>query len=268
MLANLYTLGLIYSLSLSLSYAVQTFMSQNPTFYLSLAVLVIGILGGLYLFLEWLRHGRQHKFPLLWGNGLLLLYWFQIPFILVNAGVRFTITDFNFFYAFALPTTFGGLVLVYLGILSVLQPPNSKKIKFWLSLWFVACILFFFYYFVIKGGIITDYSSVFIVNLLFFVPARLLILFALWEWLRLQSWEKTKMTIMGIVLMISWAIMGIAGNVFAVKRLLAYPPQFWFIALLEFKPMFLLQAISLLLLVLGFIFVHRNCFRNLNGKKY
>lgn len=234
----------------------------NSMFVFSLTVLTLGVVIGLYLLLEWFRHGRQYKFPLYWAIGLFLFYWFQIPFILANAGVRFTVTDFNLFYALTLPTIFGGLMLIYLGILSILQPPNAKKIKFWLSVWFVACILFFFYYLVIKGGVIDNHSSVFVVNLLFFVPARLLILFALFKWLRLQSWQKTKATILGIVLMISWAVMGIAGNVFAIKRLLAYPPQFWFIALTEFKLMFLLQSVSMLLLIIGFLFVHKNCFRN------
>ena len=75
------------------------------------------------------------------------------------------------------------------------------------------------------------------------------------------------MTIIGIVLMMGWAVMGIVGNVLAIKRLLAYPPQFWFIALAQFELMFLLQSVSMLLLILGFLFVHKNCFRNLkNGR--
>lgn len=239
-------------------------INRTPLFIFSIAVLTLGVVIGLYLLLEWFRHGRRYKFPLYWAIGLFLFYWFQIPYILANAGVRFTVTDFNLFYALTLPTIFGGLMLIYLGILSILQPPNIKKIKFWLSLWLAACFLFFFYYFVIKGGVIDNHSSVFVVNLLFFVPARLLILFALWRWLRRQSWQKTKMTIFGIALMMGWAVMGIAGNVLAIKRLLAYPPQFWFIALAEFQLIFILQSTSMFLLILGFLLVHKNCFRNLN----
>src|SRR3989344_4401053 len=171
----------------SLLQSLSFFINRSPIFVFSIAVLTLGVVVGFYLILEWFRHGRRHHFPLFWAIGLFLFYWFQIPFILANAGVRFTVTDFNLFYALTLPTIFGGLMLIYLGVLSILQPPNAKKIKFWLSVWSMACILFFFYYLVIKGGIIDNHSSVFIVNLLFFVPARLLILLVLWKWLRLQS---------------------------------------------------------------------------------
>jgi hypothetical protein len=70
----------------------------NAPFYVSLIVLLLVVIGSAYLAAEWFYH-KRHGFYILWSLGLLALSAFQLPFLLANAGTRFTVTTFNVFYA-------------------------------------------------------------------------------------------------------------------------------------------------------------------------
>ena len=235
----------------------------TTTFYFSLVTLVIGVIGGLYLFIHWLRH-RKHKFSLLWAIGLFLLYWFQVPFILANAGVRFTVTNFNLFYSITLPLVFLGTILIYLGILSVSPFKNQKRVNLYLFLWFVLSALVFAYYFIFQVGYSTRLFQ-FGPTLVFFLPLYLLILSALWRWYRRQDFSKTKSTSIGLIAITLSILLKIGGSLIAISRMLAYPPEFWFIALTDFDTLFFLEALNTLLLLTGFFLVHKNCCRVLDG---
>ena len=67
---------------------------------------------------EWFRH-KRHGFYILWSIGILSLGAFQLPFLLANAGARFTLTTFNVFYAITAPLSFLGLLLIYAGLLPI-----------------------------------------------------------------------------------------------------------------------------------------------------
>lgn len=229
--------------------------------YFSSATLILGIVIGCYFLFEWLLHKRRYKLPLFWAIGLFFLYWFLVPYILGNAGFRFTLTDFNVFYSFAFPVTFGGLILVYLGILTISPFKNQKRINRLLTMWFVLCLLVFSFYFLVRGGEQTGRSPLFITTFLFFLPLRLLILFAVWKLMTSRALRDGQRTRTGIALVAGWGIIGIIGQFLAIWKVLLYPPQFWYLALVDFKELFLLQSVSMLMLSVGFFLVHRRYFR-------
>lgn len=200
--------------------------------------------------------------PFFWGIGLFFLYWSLIPYILGNAGFRFTLTDFNAFYSLAFPATFGGLILVYLGILTISPLKNQKRINRLAVAWFVLCLLVFSFYFLMKGGEQTGRLPLFISTFLFFLPLRLLTLFAIWKWTTNPVLRDGQRTRIGIILVAGWGIIGVINQLLVTGKVLMYPPQFWYLALVDFKELFFLQSVSMLMLSVGFFLVHRRYFRS------
>lgn len=250
---------------LSLSDATYSLANYSSLFYFSTTTLILGIVGGLYLFIDWLYHRRQHKFALLWSIGLFALYWFQVPAILASSGASFTLTDFNRFFSVAFPTAFIGAVLIYAGILSVLKPPNQKKISRYLLLWAILALAVFALYFR-QTTTITTYIPLFATLFLFFLPIHILIVLVAWRWSRRKDWPKTKICSFGIALIIGSFLLAIVQDLFALYKGFSFPPEFWFLAIANSPALFFMQATGTILLLAGFFFVHRNCCGVLDGR--
>jgi len=231
--------------------------------YFSLAPLIIGVLVSFYLFAEWLKHGRRYAFPIFWSLGLIILYLFQIPAIVSNAGLKIVLTDFNSFFSLAFPIAFFSYLLIYLGILSATKPTTYRKLYKYLLLWFALALAFYAFYFA-GDKIFESRAPLYASILLFFLPLHLLTLFALLKWYRKQAWTKAWLVKSGIMLMAAATLTGVFRSLFVFKGISLYPPHLWFIVLSS-KTIFVAQTIGLLLLVVGFIFVHRNCFKD-SGK--
>lgn len=218
--------------------------------------LMLGILLSIYLFAVWLRHpSRRPKFLLFWALALFLMYWFQVPVILTNLGRQATITNFNLFFAITFPITFLALSLIYLGALDVLNlkmRPNSKRLFF---LWFLSAIAFFAYQFIVQQGVIQTYTLPLVGNLAFYVPIRILIILTLIGWIRRGG--GSIYGLFGAAGIIGESILGLTRNFLIVKNVLAYPPEFWYVALTNLKIFFILQSTSIILLAIGFFFFHQ-----------
>ena len=238
-------------------------MYPNLDFYFTLSVFLASLILSTKLFIEWCRHRPRCKFLLAWAIGVLLLYWFQIPLILGNAGIRFTLTDFNLFFSLAFPMTFAGLALIYAGLRFVSRELDHSA--FYLSAWLVLCLALFAFFSLIKDGVQTDRVSLFVTNLGFFIPIRFLILHAAWKWFR-QEQAASQRFRFGLSLIMVFAFIGILGNIIAIPRILAYPPQFWYIALTNFRLLFLSQLGSLLALLVGIGLIHNSCIRSLQSR--
>jgi len=226
-------------------------------FYFSLVTLVLGVVGAIYLLVEWLYHRRERKFALYWSIGLFLLYWFQIPAILSHASQSFTLTDFNLFFSFAFPASFIGILLIYSGILSVTRAPSQKR-NMALVIWAVIASTLFSFYFA-NQHIITSHTSSYILIFLFFVPLQVLILFELWRWYKKDDLLKTGAGYFGIAILASSFFIRFFLSFFALDKILKYPPSFWFVAIANSSTLFVLQVLATLLLLVGFFFVHQSC---------
>lgn len=234
-------------------------MDPNPEFYLSLLALVLGTAGSLYLFIEWLAHRREYRFLLLWSIGLLLQYLFQIPAILSNLGKGFILTDFNAFFSLTLSLSFLGLLLIYIGILYAIG--RARKTHMYLVIWFgIIAILYSFMFY--GHRIFTSDAPTLITAFLFYLPLYALILHALWKWHRKQDWIKTRLTSVGIAILATAAAIGIVKSFVFLWGGLAYPPAFWFVPSASSQFVFISQSLEIISFVLGFLFVHKNCFKN------
>lgn len=236
-------------------------------FIFSSATIVIGVIGGAYLFFEWLRHGRQHRFLLWWALGLYFLYWFQLPFILTNAGIGITVADYGVFFGTTFPLVFVGLVLIYLGILEAAPPKNHnirRMRKRHLLFWIFAAFVIFGLYFSWNGNV-TDRKLAYIAISLFFLPIYLLIFTALVGWFRSKDLLKTNILSFGIVLMMLGALFGIVQLFWSLRRVLTYPPEFWFLTLSSFSSLYVIQAVGAFLFLAGFLVTHRVFHGKTNG---
>ncbi len=224
---------------------------------------ILGIIASIYLFVEWLRHGKRPWFLLLWSLALFLMYWFQIPVILTNLGRVITVTSFNLFFAITLPITFLALILMYLGVAEITGLQINRNKKTILFLWFMFSLLFFAWQFIVNEGIIKTHALPLVGNIVFYIPLRLLIIVASARWL-MKPESQTTFGIIGATAVAGESIIGLIRNVLIIKNVLAYPPEYWYIVLSGLKIFFLLQTLSILLLVAGFFFLHLSYYRTRN----
>ena len=222
---------------------------------------LLGLIASVYLFIEWLRHGRRPRFLLYWAIGLFLMYWFQVPVILTNLGKVIIQSDFNFFFALIFPITFVALVLIYWGALDAIGIRLRPKIKMLFFAWFLFALAFFIQQFIVQEGVIQEYALPLVGNIAFYLPIRMLIILTLAWWLW-KSRNKTIYGILGASAIIGESVLGLTRNFLIVKNVLAYPPEFWYVVLAGLDIFFILQTASIILLSMGLFFFH---FRQFHG---
>lgn len=235
---------------------------------LSSLALTLGVMTSVYFFLWFVRHkDGRHTYSLLsWAFALLLMWWFQIPAILAALGKAITVTDFNLFFTLTFPITFLALLLVYIGILQISGILLGKKQKIALSVWFLSAVAFFVYHLILNKGYIQTYLLPLGGNVAFYIVIRVLIILTI---LRLLSRAEMK-NIYGFVgagALLTEGVLGLARNFFVIKQVLIYPPQFWYFAIADSRFFFITQTVSIILLVVGFYFLHLLYHRRLGGGK-
>ena len=244
---------------MDLSQTAYTLAGYTPVFYLSLATLVLGIVGSVYLFIEWLYHRRQYRFVLFWSLSLFVHYLFQVPAILANAGVSFTLTDFSVFFAITYPLVFLAYIFIYLGLRSLFPPLSTRRGNIFFSLWFAAFVAIFVAHKLV--GVPVNNVSATIILLLFILPIQFLILRSLVRWFRSGQCLNSLISKIGIVVIIAAVLAKMGQALFVFNNILKYPPDFWFVAISSSQTLFISQSLSTLLLLIGFFFVHQSCCR-------
>jgi|GEM_PF-4181758 len=230
----------------------------NPEFFLSSGGLLLGTLGSVYFLMEYLRHRRESKFLLYWAIGLLLLFWFRIPIILLNAGVRFYFSGFHAFLAAAFPLALVGLIFLLAGVNSVHPFINKRKVSIFLILWLILALAFFAALFLGPFPLVKSNFSVLVVNLLLFAPVRLFLLYAIVRWL-INWWRSIDaFGRIGIVMLVFGTSLGALQHFIVLPRLLVIPTEFWFIAIGSFDVNFIVEIFSMMFLLLGAFLAHRD----------
>lgn len=220
--------------------------------------LALGILTSAYFIVWWLKHrdGRRVNALVSWAFALFLMYWFQIPAILVGFGKSIIVTDFNLVFTITFPIVLLALILIYIGILQISGTKLGKKQKIALSVWFLSSIIFFGYYFILNEGIIQTYFFPLGANIAFYLVIRILIIVALIRLLyRVEM--RTLYGMLGAGALIIEGLLGIARNFFIIDKVLTFPPQLWYFHIVKSQFIFVTQAMSIILLVIGFYFLHR-----------
>ena len=220
--------------------------------------LALGVAASVYFIIRWWRNrdGQHTRALLFWAIGLFLMFWFQVPAILIGLGKVVTITDFNLFFSLTFPITFLALMLFYLGILQISGFDLNKKIKVLLFSWFALAILFFGYSFVLNKGVVSTYFLPLAGNIAFYLPIRTMILVIAIK-LLFRPEMKTVSGMLGTLGIAAESMLGLARNFFIVDRVLRYPPQFWYVVIADSRFFFITQTLSIIILVFGFYFLHR-----------
>jgi hypothetical protein len=231
----------------------------NADFYLSLLALATGIGGGIYFLSEWVRHGRKYRFLLFWAVALFCLFLFQIPSIFFNGHAGGIVTNFNLFFSVTLPISFLGLVAEYLGILSLARPIGTKTYLLFFA-WLLAGALYFASYFA-PGRTFTSHLPLYGAIVLFFLPIHFLNLWALYVLHRGTRQIRSAVYSLGLGALLISFLSGLGRNIVFLRGFAIYPASFWFLAL-QSEWLFLLQLSGTLFLLVGFVLIHRNYFRD------
>lgn len=225
--------------------------------FLSLTGLTFGLLCSLFLFYEWLKHRREQTFSLLWSIGLTLFYIFLIPFIQVNFGETIVLTDWNNFFISTVPLVFLGWILVYSGITQIkssITGEKSTKLTVFLSLWVLASLIFYYLRFsLVEYGKLLSIIGI----LIFFIAIHILILYALWNWFKIERWKKINGLNAGIVFIAGAIIVSVVRYLLILDSLVQFPQAFWFLSVVSLDVVFILRSVIIILLTMGFFLVHK-----------
>lgn len=231
--------------------------APNVEFFLSVGGLILGTLGCAYLIFEYLRHGKTAKFLLFWAIGTLLLFWFRIPIIMLNAGVKFFFSTFDIFLAVTFPMAMVGLILLIRGAQLIYAELNRKETNKFLNIWMVLTVIFFGLMF-IEGTLLQAKAAFLVANLFLFLPVRLILLYSIFRWL--SGWWKSVDNFFrtGIIMMAASAVIGAFQHIIAVPRIFAGPTELWFLSIGGFEATFILEIAGMMLLLVGIFLVHRD----------
>lgn len=228
-------------------------MGFSLNFYLSFGALLVGIVGGVYFLIQWLTYSF-FKPALFWGIGMLCLFIFQIPTVLANIGFKFTLTEFNPFFFFAVSVSFVGVIAVYFGIIS-LMAHVTRKLYMAFSVWLVVALAFFSYFFV-NSMQFTNHFPAIALMLLFFLPVNILSFIQIFRLRKYDSVSHSGACEKGLV-MLAWSLLcSIGRNIIIMWGFIVYPSSFWFLAL-QSQILFWLQLGGAAFFIIGFILMRR-----------
>ncbi len=229
---------------------------MNPYFFIILVVLILGLAGSFYGFAEWAHHGFKSKTIFFWSAGLICLNWYQLPTLMALSGQYVVLSDFNILFAVALPVSFLGFELIYLGSRFMYSAVRMRTIFFILG-WFAASLAFYGLFY--SSPEFQNYWPLVGSNLLFYAPVFLANLIAAIKIFRkipaLNSPNGTKLKIGAGAYMIASA-MGLARSAFSLSFGLLHPPQFAALRFLA-PPFIMAQAIGLIFFLITFALLHK-----------
>lgn len=238
---------------------------MSYSLFITSLALVAGFVGGFFLLIEWLRHGRKHPFILMWSVALLLLNWFQVPSMLSAMGWQLIYTDFNVLFLWSTQFNFLAYLLIYFAIRSFSCNPIKKRASYLiLGAWFAGGLLY--YHLIYFGGRAIQSPWELVGGLiLFFIPIHLIILKLLFGACMGKSRNLTTRSRLGVRFLITASVLALSRFLFVMYCASIYPPSsilslaraHWFYVNT--------QTLGILGLVFGFFFLHKEMVAEKNG---
>lgn len=233
------------------------FNQSSVLFQVFLATLLFGVIGGIYFLREWITHDHKYRFLLFWAAGLFIMYWFRIPSILAHAGVRFTVTSFDWFFVLSFSMYYLGPLLMFMGIGAVAPLARQERLTRWAWIWFALLVVFFLLHF-FGPSMIGRYLPMWISTLFFFLPMQLLLFGSTWKWGCRKDRNRSTRGAVGLLFIMTAPAFLVVCSLLYLTDLLAYPPSFWFVAVTQSPFVPILQSISTAFFVLGFMLAHKD----------
>lgn len=219
-----------------------------PPFLIALMPLLVGTSAGAYFTRAWFMDERRPPLLLYWTFGLGLLWWFKVPNVLLHAGIPFVQQELYPFLFVTLLLYFVGHLFLLRAMFSLCGGPNASVR--WYVLWGLLAALYFFFTFFVEGSDVT-YAPVWGSNLLFFMPAQLLMLYALRQAAHhrvrtASAWLPGTFSVAA-----GLAAFLIASAFYILIQVAAYPNSQWYLAAISSPSIAMLQALGTLFLFIG-----------------
>ncbi len=225
-------------------------MGFSLAFILSFISLAFGIGSGVFFFLLWKESSYKNGFLLSSAIGIFLMYLFQVPFILANAGVSFVQTRFNFYFLFAFFANFSGLVLLFWAATKVLGSSGRRRIAVALTAWFVfVCLSILNNWF--SYGLLKERLPLLVGAFFIFIPLRLIIFASLIHIWSKKLWQTQKTAFWAGILFQTAVLIHLINYFVSIKKILYYPKNFWFIAIVDDKIILVSGIIASVILVIS-----------------
>lgn len=218
---------------------------------LSLFSLSFSVIVGLYLLAKFfIQKTRPRAYLLYWSLGCLGLFWFQLPVIFASAGKNLVLSDYRWFLSAAFGVSFLSFDLIRIGLVKAYELSDRKiKMPIYLlrilaasvAVWGLFSNPFAFPKFVTMSA-----------ALLFFLPIHFLLGQRSYNALtqRRDLPFEQKLALGG--LMVGSSLM-IAQDLLVAYLIKIFSTGTLFFGLISSKPLFLLQALSTIFLLLLFI---------------
>jgi|SRR3989344_1140053 len=242
--------------------AAGLFETQHATLYLSIMVLLYGLLGGAYLFYEWYKHGCNKRPLLYFSLAMIGLYLFEIPTILEYSGIQIVFSRFNSFFALAFPLNFIARVLIASAIFILASPKLYAKWRPYFFGWMLAATVYYVLIFQGQEPLAGRWPIIISISL-FYLPLHVLTMALVAYWLGRDKREMGFVSMAGLVLIAIGVVIAIWRCFLVIQALLNYPPHFWFLAYSS-GALFATEVVYLLCLLIGFFLVHK---RYLHGSE-
>lgn len=225
-------------------------MEFSLAFILSFISLAFGVGSGVFFFLLWKESNYKNGFLLSSAIGIFLMYLFQVPFILANGGVSFVQTRFNFYFLFAFFANFFGLLLLFLAAKKILGSSSLKRIMAVLAGWYLFlgfCVFnnWFAY------GLLKERLPLLIGAFLVFIPLRLIIFTSLTHVWSKNFRQAQKTAFWAGILFQTAVLINLVNYFITTKKILYYPKDFWFIAIVDDKTILLSGIFASMILVIS-----------------
>lgn len=221
-------------------------MHLSLAFLLSFVSLAFGAGSGAFFFLLWRESRYKDEFAFASCVGIFLQYLFQIPFILANAGVSFELTRFNGYFLAAFAANFIGLAFIFKAVFQRLGGVSLKESFIAIAVWFVGLVLFLTQS--QTGKLLLEERLPLVAGIfLLFVPLRIFCFVMIGKYyVTAKKYMRSSVFILQMAL-----ILQILNHFLSVRKMLYYPKNFWFIAIVDDNTLLISGMFTALLLTLG-----------------
>ena len=231
------------------------FEGKGTVLWLSVLVLLYGLIGGAHLLYEWYKHGHNKRPILYFAVAMLGLYLFVTPIILTNAGISAVFSKFNLFFALAFPLNFYARLLICSAIFILAHQELYVKWRPYLFAWALVAAVYYGYIFWGSDPISGRWPIVISISL-FHLPLHALTLALLVYWIRYGIRTMGLKAIFGLALIALGVAVAILRCFLFIEALLNYPTYFWFLVYSS-GVLFVTEIVYVLLLLVGFFLMHK-----------
>jgi hypothetical protein len=229
---------------------------HNLNLFFVISLIVVGILFGAIFLWYWFSTGKKNIFLFYWSLGLFSWNFAQLPTIMAMVGGNKVITNYNLFFAIAVPITFIGRIFIHFGLRFFLGLKTTKRTIFLFTVWFVLFVLYYLYFFLINEYMVTT-TIVLFEMILFFIPVSFLSLYLCICKLKTGINSYSYSSKVSIVILILFSLAVMFNYAYFIKASYYYPIEIFHVLVRASYPYIITRLATMSLLFLCFMVVKK-----------